>query len=77
MNGSEIIQKNMIKMEIAKQGMVDELILNQALDNFDNRPNQNISSFDTSDFSLGFVRGLSFEDGAATLQIYQKRLDQS
>ena len=60
--------------EIAKQGMVDELILNQALDNFDNRPNQNISSFDTSDFSLGFVRGLSFEDGTATLTEFTARL---
>ena len=52
---------------IAKQGKTNELILNQALDNFENRPNHNSISFDTKDFSLGFVRGLSLEDGAATL----------
>ena len=28
---------------------------------------QSILSFDTKDFSLGFVRGLSLEDGAATV----------
>ena len=53
--------------EVAKNGKVNELILNQALDNFDDRTNQKTSSFDTKDFSLGFVRGLSLEDGAATL----------
>jgi len=53
--------------EIAKKGKTNDLILNQALDNFDNRPNQNVLSFDTKDFSLGFVRGLNLEDGAATL----------
>ena len=41
--------------------------MNQALDNFENRTNQSTLSFDTKDFSLGFVRGLSLEDGAATL----------
>ena len=44
--------------------------MNQALDDFINRPNKNILSFDTKDFSLGFVRGLSLEDGAATLTDY-------
>ena len=53
--------------DIAKKGKTNELILNQALDNFENRSNQNTLSFDTKDFSLGFVRGLSLEDGAATL----------
>ncbi len=53
--------------EIAKRGKTNDLILNQALDNFDIRPNQNTLSFDTKDFSLGFVRGLNLEDGAATL----------
>ena len=60
--------------EIAKQGKIDELILNQALDNFDNRPNKNNLSFDTKDFSLGFVRGLSLEDGAATLTDFTGRI---
>ena len=53
--------------DIAKKGKTNKLILNQALDNFENRTNQSILSFDTKDFSLGFVRGLSLEDGAATI----------
>tara|TARA_Y100001970_G_C14200117_1_gene840602 strand:- start:1071 stop:2198 length:1128 start_codon:yes stop_codon:yes gene_type:complete len=53
--------------EIAKRGKIDELILNQALDNFENIFNKKILSFDIKDFSLGFVRGLNLEDGAATL----------
>ena len=55
------------KGEIAKKGIINEIILNQALDNFDNRSNQKSLSFDTKDFNLNFVRGLSLEDGAATL----------
>ena len=60
--------------ETAKSGNVNELILNQALDNFDNIANQKILSFDTKDFSLGFVRGLSLEDGAATLTDFTGRI---
>ncbi len=59
---------------IAKKGKTNELILNQALDNFENRPNQKSLSFDTKDFSLGFVRGLSLEDGAATLTDFSGRI---
>jgi len=51
----------------AAMGKTNELMLNQALDNFDNRPNQNRLSFDTKDFNINFLRGVSFEDGAATL----------
>ena len=53
--------------DIAKKGKINKLIFNQALDNFENRTNQSTLSFDIKDFSLGFVRGLSLEDGAATL----------
>ena len=60
--------------EIAKRGIINKLILNQALDNYDNRINQNISSFDTKDFDLGFVRGLSVDDGAATLTDFTGRV---
>ena len=60
--------------EIASRGTINQLILNQALDNFDNRPNQTTLSFDTKDFSLGFVRGLSIEDGAATLTDFTGRI---
>ena len=54
---------------IAKSGKVNELILNQALDNYSG--NTFISSAPTSldikDFDISFIRGLSLEDGAATL----------
>ena len=51
----------------AAMGKTNDLMLNQALDNFDNRPDQNRLSFDTKDFDINFLRGVSFEDGAATL----------
>ena len=38
--------------DIAKRGKINDLILNQALENFENRPNKKISSFDVKDFSL-------------------------
>jgi anhydro-N-acetylmuramic acid kinase len=50
---------------IAKSGKIDQLILNQVIDNF------KIDTFDKSldikDFDVSFVRGLSFEDGCATI----------
>ena len=60
--------------EIAKKGKINELILNQALDNFDNRPNQLVTSFDIKDFSLNFVRGLNLEDGSATLTDFTAKI---
>ena len=60
--------------KIAKQGKINKLILNQALDIFDNRSNKNIFSFDTKDFDLNFVRGLSLEDGAATLTDFSSKI---
>ena len=60
--------------DIAKKGKTNELILNQALDNFYNNTNQISSSFDIKDFSLGFVRGLSVEDGTATLTEFTGRI---
>jgi len=50
---------------IAKSGKIDQLILNQVIDNF------KIESFDKSldikDFDVSFARGLSLEDGCATI----------
>ena len=60
--------------QTAKTGKTSEIILNQALDNFDNRKNKNSLSFDTKDFDLNFVRGLSLEDGAATLTDFSGRI---
>ena len=49
----------------AKRGLVNDLIYNQAIENFE------ISSYkesmDIKEFDLSFVRGLSLEDGCATL----------
>jgi len=62
--------------EISKSGKVDKVILNQAIDNLYSKfeidkKNENtansIKSFDVKDFSLSFVKGLSLENGAATL----------
>lgn len=51
--------------DIASGGKVDDLIFNQAIENF------KIDSFDVSmdikDFDFSFVRGLSLQDGCATL----------
>ena len=50
---------------IAKSGKINQLILNQVIDNF------KIESFDKSldvkDFDISFARGLSLEDGCATI----------
>ena len=51
--------------EIAKLGKINQLILNQAVENFEIK---NYSkSLDTKDFDISFARGLSLEDGCATL----------
>ena len=50
---------------IAKSGKVNEIIYNQAIDNFESKDYR--KSLDIKDFDLSFVKGLSFEDGAATL----------
>jgi anhydro-N-acetylmuramic acid kinase len=52
---------------IAKSGKVNELIFNQAIDNFLYKGEDKLRSFDIKDFDISFVRGLSLEDGAATL----------
>ncbi|MDC1125463.1 anhydro-N-acetylmuramic acid kinase [Candidatus Pelagibacter sp.] len=50
---------------VAKSGKINQLILNQVIDNF------NIDNFDKSldvkDFDISFARGLSLEDGCATI----------
>jgi len=63
-NSEEKFDKN---GELAKVGKTDEIILNQAIDNFDNIKKNNNLSFDVKDFDLNFVRGLSLEDGLSTL----------
>ena len=46
-------------------GKIDELILNQALDNFNIKTYG--KSLDVKDFDVSFVKGLSLEDGCATI----------
>jgi anhydro-N-acetylmuramic acid kinase len=53
--------------ELAKVGKTNEIILNQAIENFDIIKKNNKLSFDIKDFDLNFVRGLSLEDGLSTL----------
>jgi|TARA_B110000438_G_scaffold221828_1_gene215125 anhydro-N-acetylmuramic acid kinase len=59
---------------LAELGIINTTILEQALENFsaplynlESKNKKIIRSFDTSDFNLSFIRGLSLEDGAATL----------
>jgi len=63
-NSKERFDKN---GDLAKAGKTDKIILNQAIDNFDNIKDNNKLSFDIKDFDLNFVRGLSLEDGLSTL----------
>ncbi len=51
--------------EIAKLGVANELIFNQAVDNFEIKSYE--KSLDVNDFDLSFVKGLCLEDGCATL----------
>ena len=51
--------------EFAKAGKVDQLILNQAIDNF--KINSYSQSLDIKNFDVSFARGLSLEDGCATI----------
>ncbi|MDB9773737.1 anhydro-N-acetylmuramic acid kinase [Candidatus Pelagibacter sp.] len=53
--------------EASNTGKTSEVILNQAIDNFDNISNHKKLSFDIKDFDLSFVKGLSYEDGLSTL----------
>ena len=63
-NSKEKFDKN---GELANAGKTDEIILNQAIDSFDNIKDNNSLSFDVKDFDLNFVRGLSLKDGLSTL----------
>ncbi len=53
--------------KISAIGNINKIILDQALDNYFNNLVSKNKSFDTSDFDISFVRGLSLKDGAATL----------
>ncbi len=58
---------------VARSGKTDKLILNQALENFTDRSNFE-RSLDIKDFDIFFAKGLSLEDGAATITDFTAKL---
>ena len=61
------------KGSIARSGKIDKLILNQALENFNNNFNYE-KSLDIKDFDIFFSKGLSLENGAATITDFTAKL---
>tara|TARA_B100001146_G_C16186595_1_gene437131 strand:- start:1361 stop:2446 length:1086 start_codon:yes stop_codon:yes gene_type:complete len=64
LNSDKIFDEN---GNVARSGKVNKIILDQSLDTFYNNDISHKKSYDVNDFDLSFVRGLSLEDGAATL----------
>ena len=58
--------------EIAKSGIVNDLIYNQAVENFSDISYN--KSLDINDFDISFVKGLSLEDGCATVTKFSAHL---
>ncbi len=58
---------------IASSGSIDKLILNQALENFAENSNYK-RSLDIKDFDIFFAKGLSLENGAATISSFTSKL---
>ena len=53
--------------KLASSGINNEIIFEQAQELYSNRNSKQKLSFDTNDFDVSFVRGLSLEDGVTTL----------
>ncbi len=58
---------------IARSGKIDKLILSQALENFNNNSRYE-KSLDIKDFDIFFAKGLSLENGAATITDFTAKL---
>ena len=58
---------------IARSGSIDELVLNQALENFSENSNYE-KSLDIKDFDIFFAKGLSLENGVATISNFTATL---
>ena len=74
---NEWIRKNSDKKfddkgSLANFGKINELLLNQAIDNFEILSIE--ESIDINDFDISFVKGLSLEDGCATLTEFSAHL---
>ena len=61
--------------KLALLGNINEIIFEQAQELYSNRLNKNKLSFDINDFDISFARGLSLEDGAATLTAFTGRIN--
>ena len=59
---------------IAKSGKINKILLDQSLDIYFNNKISENRSFDVKDFDISFVKGLSIEDGAATLTEYTSEI---
>ena len=57
---------------IGKSGKIDQLILNQAIENFEINSYDN--SLDINDFDITFAKGLSLENGCATITSFTAHL---
>ena len=53
--------------DIARSGKIDKFILEQTIDNFYYSKTSKKKSLDINDFDISFAKGLSLEDGAATI----------
>ena len=60
--------------KIASIGKINEIILEQAQELYSNRSNKKTLSLDVNDFDVSFARGLSLEDGTATLTDFTGRI---
>ena len=60
--------------KLASIGKTNEIILEQAQELYSYRPNQKTMSLDVNDFDVSFARGLSLEDGTATLTDFTGRI---
>ena len=58
---------------LARSGTIDKLVLNQALENFTENLNYK-KSLDVKDFDIFFAKGLSLENGAATISSFTAKL---
>ena len=58
---------------LARSGEIDKLVLNQAIENFTLKSSYE-SSLDTKDFDIFFAKGLTLENGAATVTDFTAKL---
>ena len=70
-NSNEKFDKN---GNFAAKGIVNEIILEQGQELFANKPKRKSISYDINDFDISFMRGLSLEDGAATLTEFTAKI---